>query len=113
MLVATQGNTARTTQPSQVGHGTTSIKPGALTANQNEPESDNVADVMAVGDRMARGRRKQDGRNRWGTVNTPVILPALREDHSLSVGPTAPPRPRRLETSQRNLCLPSPVPLFS
>jgi hypothetical protein len=27
-----------------------SIEPGALTANQNEPESDNVADVMAVGD---------------------------------------------------------------
>src|ERR1700722_14677998 len=38
MPVATQGNSARTTRPSQAGHGTISIKPGALTANQNGPE---------------------------------------------------------------------------
>jgi hypothetical protein len=44
----------------------------------------------------AGGRGKQHSRNRSGTVNTPVILPALRADHSLNVGLTAPPRSRRL-----------------
>src|SRR6202044_3253765 len=38
MLVATQGNTARTTQPSQTGHGITSFKPDALTTNPTEPK---------------------------------------------------------------------------
>src|ERR1700730_18466443 len=40
MLVATQGNSARTTRPSQAGHGTTSTKPGTQIANQNEPDAD-------------------------------------------------------------------------
>jgi hypothetical protein len=35
--------------------------------------------------------RKQDSRHRSGTVNKPVILPALRADHSLNVGLIAPP----------------------
>jgi hypothetical protein len=50
MLVATQGNSARTTRLSQAGHGTTGIKPEAQTADQ-KPELGNVADVMAFGDR--------------------------------------------------------------
>src|ERR1700722_563654 len=37
MLVATQGNTARTTQPSRTGPGTTSFKPGTLTGSQRSP----------------------------------------------------------------------------
>ena len=55
-----------------------------------------------------------DSQHRSGTVNTPVILPALREDLVERWAHRSATISSPSETSQRNSCLPSPaVPLFS